>query len=152
MSDDIEKSKSVLMSTRRILEECQKLGWQSFPINILLSKTEPSRGNDNGKIEITLSDGATHSLTLKIPIQEEKKVSWFWRQVDEINKRLPLVFVSIFAIFLILLLCFMGCESESETSIVEKRVLKVSLATFAEEKNFSLVTLPWKKGSVKENE
>ena len=135
------------------------MGWQSLPVTIVLSKTQPlgdetksPDNNDKGKIEITLSDGATHSLTLKIPTQEEKKVSWFWRQVDEINKRLPLVFVSIFALFLVLLLCFMGCESKSESSIGEKRALKVSLATFVEEKNFSLVTLPWKKGSVKENE
>ena len=68
----------------------------------------------------------------------------------------PLLFIIVFGLFLYFIFGLISEEHASEDKAVapvaKERVLKFSLVTFAEKENFSLVTLPWKKGSIKENE
>lgn len=161
MSDDIEKAKGVLEATKRVLEECKKLGWQSLPITITFSKQTPSESkdapptNNQGQIVLELSDGTTNSLKFNLPIQEKKKTAGFWHHVDEANKRLPFIFVVIFFGFLLFLTIFMGCSSAKERQPIvvpaKEPTLKFSLVTFAGEENVSLVTLPWGKDSTRED-
>ena len=76
MDDDLKKCKTVLEATGRILDEFQKMGDHSLPINITLSEEEPHKKPLPSRIVVKLSDGASHTLMIEMPI---KRSVWQWR-------------------------------------------------------------------------
>ena len=110
MNDDLKKCKTVLEATGRILDEFQKMGDHSLPINITLSEEEPPKKPLPSRIVVKLSDGASHTLMIEMPI---KKKCLAMEVLDYLNERLLLTFVLIFALFLAFLSVFMGCSSSA---------------------------------------
>lgn len=110
MNDDLKKCKTVLEATGRILEEFQKMGNHTLPINITLSEEDPPKKRLPSHIVVKLSDGVSHTLTIELPI---KKKCRLMKVLDYLNERLLLTFVLTFALFLIFLSIFMGCSSSA---------------------------------------
>lgn len=100
MNDDIERAKSVLGVAARVLEEVRKVGGLALPITITFSEEKPTPSGTEKALLVTLSGAKSNTLTVKMPIQEEKEKGWFWRLLDRLNERLPLLFGFIFAAFL----------------------------------------------------